>query len=510
MSIQKQKFGGVIGGLIGIAAVIAGLALAQLVSLFNSHLYSPVISVGNRVIDHVPPVVKKLVIRFAGTHDKLVLIISILTVVLLLAALIGKLFMAGKTTAAYILLGFLILVAAGSSALNSGATIISPLPSLVAGATAVWVLRWFANSNQPTETFEEGLNRRTLFKKFAIVGVGAVAVGGVSKFVHQRIITNLERLNVALPKALKPLPTPSVDPAETVRGLSKFFTPNKDFYRIDTAISVPTISVDTWKLRIDGMVAKPMEFTYAQLLARPLIELDDTISCVSNEVGGSLVGNARWLGVSLDDLINETRPLKSADQILGHSVDGFTAGFPTAALDGRGAMIALGMNGESLPLEHGYPARVIVPGLYGYVSATKWLQRLELTRFDRAQGYWIPRGWSAMGPIKTQSRIDTPNGGSNIKPGKVAIAGIAWAPTRGISKVEVRVNKDPWREATLGPVLANTTWRQWWIGWDATKGDYNISVRATDGTGALQSDKDVPVEPNGAEGWHTVVVFVNK
>ncbi|MBI3430247.1 MAG: molybdopterin-dependent oxidoreductase, partial [Actinobacteria bacterium] len=251
------------------------------------------------------------------------------------------------------------------------------------------------------------------------------------------------------------------------------------------------------------------EFTYKELSARPVFELDDTIACVSNEVGGYLVGNARWLGVRLDDLINEAVPSSTADQIMGYSSDGFSAGFPLAALDGRDAMIAIGMNGEPLPLKHGFPARIIVPGLYGYVSATKWLTYIELTRFDKKQGYWVPRGWSAEGPIKTQSRIDTPQNGGSIRVGKIAIAGVAWAPTRGITRVEVKINNAPWRDATLGPELAKTTWRQWWIDWDATSGKSTIAVRATDGTGLTQSSKIVPLAPNGAEGWHTINVTVN-
>lgn len=256
------------------------------------------------------------------------------------------------------------------------------------------------------------------------------------------------------------------------------------------------------------MVANPREFTYQELTVRPAIELDDTIACVSNEIGGYLVGNARWLGIRLDDLIREVEPSAKADQVMGYSSDGFSAGFPLAILDGRDAMIAVGMNGDPLPLEHGFPARIIVPGLYGYVSATKWLTRIELTRFDQKQGYWVPRGWSALAPIKTQSRIDTPRDGSTIRTGRVAIAGVAWAPTRGISKVEVRVDDGPWREATLGPALAKTTWRQWWIDWSATPGGPSISVRATDGTGALQSSDRTPPEPNGAEGWHLINITV--
>lgn len=391
---------------------------------------------------------------------------------------------------------------------DANSDILSLLPSLAAGGATVWVLRVLdIRTSQPD--FQDGtLHRRELLKTIGFIGVGSLAAVTTGNFFRSHASAQLQRINIILPKALKFLPPPPTDPALTVPGLSKLFTPNGEFYRIDTAIIVPNINIDTWRLRIDGMVDNPTEFTYKELTDRPVFQLDDTIACVSNEVGGNLVGNARWLGIRLDDLIKEASLFSSADQVMGHSIDGFTAGFPTAALDGRDAMIAIGMNGEPLPIDHGFPARIIVPGLYGYVSATKWLTRIELTRFDKAEGYWIPRGWSTQAPIKIASRIDTPLIGSSLRAGKRVIAGVAWAPTRGISKVEVRIDQGQWHVATLGPALANTTWRQWWIDWDAKPGRRTISVRATDGTGALQSSKNVPVAPNGAEGWHTVDVTV--
>jgi hypothetical protein len=238
-----------------------------------------------------------------------------------------------------------------------------------------------------------------------------------------------------------------------------------------------------------------------------MIEVDDTIACVSNWVGGPYVGNARWLGVRLDDLINEAQPSRDADQILSHSVDKFTAGFPTAALDGRDAIIAVGMNGEILPVKNGFPARLIVPGLYGYVSATKWLSRLELTRFDLKEGYWIKKGWAKFAPIKMQSRIDTPYVEETFAAGKRAIAGVAWAHNVGVQGVEVNIDNSSWREATLGPDLANTTWRQWWIEWDAKPGTHTLSVRAINKNGEIQTEKKKDVLPDGAEGWHTITVF---
>lgn len=497
-----------IGGLLGLVAVGAGLAIAQLIASLKTGLNAPVVSIGNRVIDHVPASVKEFAIRTFGVGDKRALVITIYFVVFLLAILIGHFYFTGKRKRAHLIVIVMTVIAATASAFDANSDILSLFPSLAVGGVTILSLRVFDNRTKQNDPEDGTLNRRALLKTIGLVGVGSVAALTVGNFFRHHASAQLQRLNVVLPKALKFLPPPPTDPALTVPGLSKLFTPNSEFYRIDTAIVVPNINIESWRLQIDGMVRNPIEFTYKEITSRPVFELDDTISCVSNEVGGNLVGNARWLGIRLDDLIKEASPYKSADQVMGRSSDGFTAGFPLAVLDGRDAMIAIGMNGEPLPLEHGFPARIIVPGLYGYVSATKWLTGINLTRFDKAQGYWIPRGWSVLGPIKTQSRIDTPGTGSTVKAGKKAIAGIAWAPTRGISKVEVQVNSEPWRVATLGPALAKTTWRQWWIDWDAKPGNTTISVRATDGTGALQSSKLVPVEPNGAEGWHTIQITV--
>jgi len=359
------------------------------------------------------------------------------------------------------------------------------------------------------------MSRRDLFK-FTGIAAAVTATGfAVNKIMVSPVATPLKKLNSALPRALKFLPAPPVDPALTTPGLTPLFTPNKDFFRIDIGNGIPNITLDTWKLKIGGLVDHPAEYSYKELTSRPTYELDATIACVSNEVGGKLAGNARWTGISLDDLIREAGPTTGADQIMSFSDDGFSAGFPIAALDGRGAMIAFGMNGDLLPLENGYPARVIVPGLYGYVSATKWVNRIDVTRFDQQQGFWIPRGWSVKGPMKLQSRIDTPQRSSffpNAKPvvaGKNVIAGVAWSSLKSIARVEVRVNNDPWMSATLGPELAATTWRQWWIDWNAKKGTSSITVRAIDSSGEVQTSNIAGTVPNGAQGWHTINVKVS-
>jgi len=502
--MESKRLGKVFGPL----ATFAGVSIGHFVASLHSNWQSPVLSLGNRIIDNVPPPVKKLVINLFGTYDKLFLIASILAVVFGLSLFVGRAYMSGKRGVAFSIVAAMSIAASWAASLDARANLFSALPAIISGGTTLYVLRWL--SAQGSESVEPGveLSRRDVFKAVAVVGAVSIAATGSAKFFAQKASVQIERIKIALPKPLKFLPNPPVDPALTTPGLSPLFTANEDFYRIDTALAIPNVSTDDWKLEIVGMVENPFTLSYQELSARPVFELDGTIACVSNEIGGDLVGNARWLGVRLDDLIREARASADADQVMGYSVDGFTAGFPVATLDGRDAMIAIGMNGETLPLAHGFPARIIVPGIYGYVSAVKWLTRIELTRFDIKHGYWISRGWSERAPIKTASRIDTPRSGAELPPGALVIAGVAWAMIRGISKVEVKIGDLPWREAILGPQIAKTTWRQWWIDWSPKKGNYLISVRATDGDGIVQPEEYVAVDPNGAEGWHRIFVNV--
>uniref|UniRef100_UPI00274298A5 molybdopterin-dependent oxidoreductase n=1 Tax=Actinoplanes sp. RD1 TaxID=3064538 RepID=UPI00274298A5 len=292
-------------------------------------------------------------------------------------------------------------------------------------------------------------------------------------------------------------------------GATAYVTSNRDFYRIDTSLYPPQIDPGTWELRIHGMVRNPITLTWAQLLERPMVQRYVTLACVSNEVGGDLIGNALWLGTSLKDLLDEADPLPEADQAVARSRDGWTCGSPTALLrDGRDALLAIGMNGEPLPVEHGFPARLVVPGLYGYVSACKWITEIELTRFADFDAYWVPRGWSAQGPIKTESRIDTPRDGASRPAGETVVAGVAWAQHRGIAKVEVQVDDQPWAAATLAPAVSDDTWVQWSYRWAATAGDHRLRVRATDKAGQVQTEQEAPPAPDGATGWHTVSLSV--
>lgn len=513
------------GALIGLLALGAGLAMGGVIAGFSRLLRSPIVSVGDRVIDHVPKPLKLWAVRTFGTTDKTVLIWSIVIVIAIIAVLVGIVTVRGRTDIGIAFSVLLGLAGAWAGGVGRNTHLIGVLPSLAAGVTAAGVLRLGHHLAQPrapqsaavvnaatravaqSMTAAPSLDRRRFLMASGGIAVATVALGAVGRGMQHRFDSAIERAGVRPPTPKKPLPAPPVDPALTTEGLSPLITPINDFYRIDTALSFPSVSLKTWKLKITGMVDNERTYTYDDLMNRELIERDITISCVSNEVGGDLVGNARWIGCRLDDLLAEAGIHKDADQIMGVSVDEFTAGFPVATLDGRDAIVALAMNGEALPVKNGFPARLIIPGLYGYVSATKWLSEIRLTRFDKEQGYWVPRGWSAEAPVKTQSRIDRP--GSSVAKGTVAIAGVAWAPTRGITQVEVQVDDGAWLAATLGPSLSDNSWRQWWLKWEATPGKHQIRCRATDGSGDTQTEERVDVAPNGATGWHTIRVKVS-
>jgi DMSO/TMAO reductase YedYZ molybdopterin-dependent catalytic subunit len=352
-------------------------------------------------------------------------------------------------------------------------------------------------------------DRRRFLLASGGLAVGSVVIGSVGRSLLQGAHSQ-EPATATLPgSALSPAPL-AQDTSLAVPGITPLVVPNDDFYRIDTALIVPRVDLAKWTVKVTGMVDRPLSLTYDQLTALPIFEQYVTIACVSNEVGGGLVGNALWRGVHLREVLAMAGVRPEATQIVGRSVDGFTVGFPTAwAMDpAREPMIALGMNGEPLPVQHGFPARLIIPGLYGYVSATKWLAEIELTTLEAFDAYWIPLGWSKEAPILTQSRIDVPHSGATVQPGPVAIAGVAWAPDRGVSKVELRVDDGVWQPTTLSSALSKATWVQWKLAWDASTGDHELQVRATDGTGQVQTEETSPPAPDGARGYHTIHVRV--
>jgi DMSO/TMAO reductase YedYZ molybdopterin-dependent catalytic subunit len=502
----------------GVTAAAVALGVAEAVAVATGPRSAPVVAVGGVVVDNVPEPVKQLAIEVFGVHDKTALLVGTGVLLALFAAVVGV--AADRDLRlGYAGIALFGVVGVAAALTRPGAAVAAALPSLVGAAAAALVL-WalvvgpLSGTARPSAGDEAarvdggGGRRRFLATVGGLVG-GAVVVGGLGRLLSSRRDVSAAREALRLPAPASPAPPVPVAADLDLPDLAPFVTPNPDFYRIDTALVVPRVDPRTWRLRIHGRVRAPVTITYDDLLRRPMVERHITLACVSNEVGGDLIGNARWLGVPLKTLLDEAGPDDGADQVVGRSADGWTCGTPTAVLrDGRDALLAIGMNGEPLPIEHGFPARVVVPGLYGYVSACKWVVELELTSFADFDAYWVPRGWAAQGPIKTQSRIDTPRPGQEVPAGTVMVAGVAWAQHRGIARVEVRVDGGPWQVATLADTVSLDTWRQWSWRWPATPGEHTVSVRATDVTGETQTGRRQPVAPDGATGWHTVRVAV--
>jgi DMSO/TMAO reductase YedYZ molybdopterin-dependent catalytic subunit len=479
------------------------LGVAELIAVGTGPQSAPLVSVGGVVVDSVPGWAKNFAVAVFGTQDKQALLTGTTILLVLFAAGIGAL-AARRPVFGLAGIGLFGVVGMAAAATRHEAGALAVLPALIGAGAGAVVLSALLRARPEVDDGDGG--RRRFLVESAGVFVGALAVGFLGRALATRQDVSAARDKVALPPPASP--APSLPPDLNAPGLSSFVTSNRDFYRIDTALTVPQIDPATWRLKIHGRVRKPMTLTYNDLLSRPMIERYVTLACVSNEVGGGLISNARWLGVRLQDVLEEAGPLPGADQVVGRAVDGFTVGAPTDVLmDGRDALIAVGMNGVPLPIEHGFPVRLVVPGLYGYVSATKWLSELELTSFGDFSAYWVPRGWAAKAPIKTESRIDTPR--ARARAGTVTVAGVAWAQHRGISKVEVRVDDGPWQPATLGAVPSVDTWRQWTYDWTATPGKHTLAVRATDNAGAVQVQDETPPAPDGATGYHRVTVEVS-
>ncbi|MES2209203.1 MAG: molybdopterin-dependent oxidoreductase [Chloroflexota bacterium] len=495
--------------LVGMVATGAALAAGELLAGVLAGVPSPILSVGRQVIDLQPPGAKEFVVSLFGTADKLALEILVLTVALVVGACVGLI---GRTRPGVAMGVIGAFVALGLVAgLRDPDTVLTlavggALAEFAVGATALDRLLRLARGMAPRTAMPGAVmpdwSRRTLLIRGGLVAVGSVAASAVGR-------TLLDRQRVTRPGELPNVPDPVALPAGAdlaIPGLTPIVVPTEDFYRIDTALIPPNIDRNTWQLRIHGMVEREVTLTYAQLIELPIIEQFVTIACVSNRVGGDLVGNTKWTGVRLRDVLDLAGVKPGATQMVGRSVDGWTAGSPTAWIMNpeREPMIAIGMNGAPLTREHGYPARVVVPGLYGYVSATKWLKELEFTTLEAFDAYWIPLGWSKEAPILTQSRIDVPPRNTQIPAGPMKIAGVAWAPDRGISRVEVSLDDGDFRDATLSAPISAATWVQWEYPWVATSGSHTARVRATDSTGETQTEVVTRPDPNGARGWHRI------
>ncbi|HEY1487316.1 MAG TPA: molybdopterin-dependent oxidoreductase [Micromonosporaceae bacterium] len=489
------------GALAGLLAGAAGVAAGQLAASVTRPQSSPLVTVGETMIDATPTPLKEFAVQHFGTNDKHVLLSGIGLTLAAFAIVVGivatRRFRLGLAGVA--LFG-VIGVAAAASRPTFRFTDVAP--AIIAGAVAVAVL-WLL-LKEPAEAGAESLDRRRFQRTGGLIALGVVLVGAGGD-----VITNVRSGSIAKLRAALRLPAPA-DPGPAPVTAPGFYTPTNAFYRVDTALTIPQINSDDWSLKIHGMVDRPMTLRLDQLLKRPLIQRDITLNCVSNEVGGPYVGTARWLGVPLAALLTEAGVHPGADQVVARSIDGMTIGTPVATImDGRPAMLAVGMNGGPLPFEHGFPVRMLTPGLYGYVGACKWLVDLEVTTFAAYDPYWAKRGWSKIAPVKTASRIDRPASLARVPVGTVRVQGVAWAQERGIAKVEVQVDAQPWRTATLAPVPSIDTWVQWTYPWPAAKGLHQLRVRATDKTGAVQPEKRVGTFPNGSTGWHTVSVTVS-
>jgi DMSO/TMAO reductase YedYZ molybdopterin-dependent catalytic subunit len=499
----------------GIAAAAVALGVTQLAAIPFGSAADARTAVGSTVVDVTPGPVKEWAIQTFGTADKLFLAAAVLAVIAVVAAIAG---LAESPKRPIGSIAIAVAGIAGGLAVISRpeANALDVLPTLVGTVCGIAVLRLLTSGRivdgerregEPT-TVDPG--RRLSLMTIGLLGAGVLS-GVVGAMVTRRVHSVADdRATFAVPRAqvpAAPVP-PQVQPGGV--QLPSFITSNADFYRIDTALSVPQLARENWKLRIHGMVDREVTYTFDELQQFELIEKVVTLACVSNPVGGDLISNAVWTGYRVRDLLAGAGVRPDADMALSMSSDGFTAGTPIEAFtDERDAILAITMNGEPLPAQHGYPARLVVPGLYGYVSATKWVVDIELTRFDQAEAYWTRLGWAPKGPIKTESRIDVPRSGQEVPPGAVTFGGVAWAQNRGVRAVEVRVDgpggQGTWQPAELGASYSGETWRLWSFPWQATtEGLYTIVVRATDNTGAVQTEEQASVLPDGATGWHEV------
>jgi len=494
------------GAVVGLLAAGATVGVGELVAAGVRPAAAPVIAVGNRVILLTPESVKRWATREFGTNDKHVLLTGIYTVLGLAAIVIGILAVrwlwAGLAGVA--LLGAFAVYCALTAHAHRGSDAVPAIFGTLAGAAVlVWLLR-AVRSDDGTVSLTR---RQFLQAGIATAGFAAILSVGGRAWQHTKFGVNKQRADLRLPPPASPAPV--LSGADLGKSPTPFVTPNGQFYKIDTTLVSPQVDPRVWKLRIHGMVDHEVTLTFADLIKRPLIERWITLTCVSNDVGGDLVGNARFLGARLADLLREVGIHPDADQLLATSDDGMTIGSPTAVvMDGRDAMLAVGMNGEPLPIDHGFPVRMVVPGLYGYVSACKWIVDLEATTFAKAQGYWVRAGWAERGPIRLASRIDTPRSGAKLLVGQVVpIAGVAWDQHVGVSKVEVQVDSQPWQEARLATVPSTDTWRQWVLPWKVTgTGQHTIRVRAFDAHGTAQDAHYMDPFPSGSTGFHQILV----
>ena len=500
--------------LMGVLAAGFGVAVGTLVAALIDAAYAPIEVVASTAIDLPPQAVKEWATSTFGTASKSVVVAVVVVAVIAISAWAGA---ASRTRPRF---GIQVMLVAGvvgviAALLRPVDAFLAPLPSLVAGAAAALALWWLLRMAQPTRVdIHEGdpSGTKEVSRRGVLLGIGGVVVVGGAALASARWLTTrasavASRVAAVLPQPVESLPPLPASVQAPVPGMTPFITPNADFYRIDTAVIVPQVTAEEWTLSFDGMVRRPFTISYAELLEMPMVERDITIMCVSNPIGGDLIGTARWLGTPLLPLLERAGIEPGADQLFSTSVDGWTCSTPLDGLAEREPLLAIGMNGEPLPIEHGFPVRMIIPGLYGFISATKWVTRISATTYAQDPAYWTVRGWATDAPVLTGSRIDLPQGSVTV--GQAAIGGVAWAMDGdGISRVEVSVDDGPWQDAQLADQPNPRTWRQWWLEWEATPGQHLIAVRATNGLGETQTSEVRDVVPSGATGYDVGVVEV--
>jgi DMSO/TMAO reductase YedYZ molybdopterin-dependent catalytic subunit len=498
------------GALSGFLAAAAALALGTLLAKLLTGVPTPINSVGNRAIDFAPPFLKDFAVEQFGTNDKPVLIGGVVVTLAIVALVVGALGVTRPRIAigAMAVLGVVAFLAALFDRTATANRVVVLIPTVVTGVVAVLAIGFLLRRMGVVRGelgATAGFDRRAFV--IGALGIAAVAaIGGGLSRVFGGAAAKDSRAQITLPQAAQPAPPVPDGAMVDVDGVSRYITTNRDFYRIDTALSVPDVPTDGYSLRVHGMVDDEVELSYQDLLDMDLVEHRVTLTCVSNEVGGPYVGNATWLGIETKNLLEQLGVQSGADAVKSTSADGWTAGTPLEALtDGRNSMIAIGMNGEPLPLVHGFPVRMVVPGLYGYVSATKWLVDLEVTRFADFKAYWTTRDYDAKAPIKFSSRIDVPKSFQKFSGSTAKFGGVAWAQTVGIAKVEVKIDDGPWQDAELAAEDTVETWRQWTYEWtNATSGNHQLTVRATNKNGETQTSDRARIRPNGTTGWHSV------
>jgi DMSO/TMAO reductase YedYZ molybdopterin-dependent catalytic subunit len=493
----------------GVLATLVGMAAGHLVAALVDPASSPVLAVGSTVIDLTPTPVKEWAIATFGTADKPILVGSVMLGALVLAGVGGILARQRFALGATVLL-LLVVVSGAAAVLRYGAGPLDALPALATAVVGVGSLWWLVRAAPATggglAAAGSGPTRRGVLVATGVLAVAAAAMGGAGRLISS---LRTDPADVTLPAATDPAPPFPRGLEEKVPGISSFRTPTENFYRVDTRLSLPTVGIEDYELVIDGDVEREVRLGFDDLTRMDLVERDITLTCVSNDIGGPYVGGARWLGVRLTDLLDMAGVGGSADQILCTDVDGMTISTPLeVATDGRDSMIAIGMNGAALPREHGFPVRMVVPGLYGFVSACKWLTRMTLTTYDAQQAYWTERDWATEAPIKVSSRIDTPQSFEEIDSGDTFVGGVAWAQDRGIGKVEVQVDGGDWQAARLGPSAGVDYWRQWYLPWRAEPGEHTLTVRAATREGEMQTPAKAMPFPDGSSGYQRIIVRV--